>query len=216
MPNAFTNAINSLTGEPPAPTGNMMTRALNNVRDSNATAAMQNAVGVPAADSLCPSLSFKQRLYGCIGCFCVGIFLSIIGWFAWIGARARATPRLPAQFSADRATSSAGGHIGTFGVTYTLGNIVSLCSTGFLIGPKRQCRQMSKARRRTATAIYLTMMLSTVVTALMDGPSILILLFCFLQWCALVWYIASYIPYGQKIISKCLGKAANSAANSVV
>ena len=73
---------------------------------------------------------------------------------------------------------------------------------------------MSKARRRTATAIYLTMMLSTVVTALMDGPSILILLFCFLQWCALVWYIASYIPYGQKIISKCLGKAANSAANS--
>ena len=113
-------------------------------------------------------------------------------------------------------TSSAGGHIGTFGVTYTLGNIVSLCSTGFLIGPKRQCRQMSKARRRTATAIYLTMMLSTVVTALMDGPSILILLFCFLQWCALVWYIASYIPYGQKIISKCLGKAANSAANSVV
>lgn len=130
--------------------------------------------------------------------------------------RCARAPRLPAQFSADRATSPAGGHIGTFGVTYTLGNIVSLCSTGFLIGPKRQCRQMSKARRRTATAIYLTMMLSTVVTALMDGPSILILLFCFLQWCALVWYIASYIPYGQKIISKCLGKAANSAANSVV
>ena len=50
---------------------------------------MQNTLGVPAADSLCPSLSFKQRLYGCIGCFCVGIFLSIIGWFAWIGARAR-------------------------------------------------------------------------------------------------------------------------------
>ena len=86
--NAFTNALNNLTGEPPAPQ-NMMTRALNNVRDSNATAAMQNTLGVPAADSLCPSLSFKQRLYGCIGCFCVGIFLSIIGWFAWIGARAR-------------------------------------------------------------------------------------------------------------------------------
>ena len=91
MPNAFTNAINSITGEE-APRQNMMTRALNNVRDSNATAAMQNTLGVPAADSLCPSLSFKQRLYGCIGCFCVGIFLSIIGWFAWIGARARATP----------------------------------------------------------------------------------------------------------------------------
>ena len=26
-----------------------------------------------------------------------------------------------------------------------------------------------------------------------------------LQWCALVWYIASYIPYGQKIITKVLG-----------
>ena len=108
------------------------------------------------------------------------------------------------------------GHVSAFAFVYTMGNLVSLAGTGFLFGPKRQCRQMSKARRRTATAIYLTMMLSTVVTALMDGPSILILLFCFLQWCALVWYIASYIPYGQKIISKCLGKAANSAANSVV
>ena len=27
------------------------------------------------------------------------------------------------------------------------------------------------------------------------------------QWCALVWYIASYIPFGQKIITKILGRA---------
>ena len=29
------------------------------------------------------------------------------------------------------------------------------------------------------------------------------------QWCALIWYIASYIPYGQKIITKILGRIAD-------
>lgn len=34
-----------------------------------------------------------------------------------------------------------------------------------------------------------------------DGTTV----FC--QWCALIWYMASYIPYGQKMITKVLGKA---------
>ena len=31
--------------------------------------------------------------------------------------------------------------------------------------------------------------------------------------CALVWYIASYIPYGRKMLSKLMGKAADAATN---
>lgn len=27
------------------------------------------------------------------------------------------------------------------------------------------------------------------------------------EWCALVWYVASYIPYGQKMIKMVVGKA---------
>lgn len=35
-----------------------------------------------------------------------------------------------------------------------------------------------------------------------NSSKILILMCCFLQWCALVWYVASYIPFGQKLITK--------------
>lgn len=80
--------------------------------------------------------------------------------------------------------SAAGGHIATFAVIYTLGNIVSLCSTGFLIGPKRQCRQMFQSNRIHATLVYIAMMLATVICAFAGGPKILVLLFILMQWCA--------------------------------
>ena len=80
--------------------------------------------------------------------------------------------------------SVAGGHIATFAVIYTLRNIVSLCSTGFLIGPKRQCRQMFQSNRIHATLVYIAMMLATVICAFAGGPKILVLLFILMQWCA--------------------------------
>ena len=71
------------------------------------------------------------------------------------------------------------------------------------------------------------------ITAFLNGPKILVMLFIFMQWCAargaegpgrreaqgsaadtrattrrcaLVWYIASYIPYGQNMIKKAFSK----------
>ncbi len=32
---------------------------------------------------------------------------------------------------------------------------------------------------------------------------------CVTQWCAALWYVASYIPYGQKMITSVLGRAVN-------
>merc|ERR1711935_969327 len=112
---------------------------------------------------------------GCIGCMCIGMALSFLGFMAWWG-----------------------GHIGAFAVIYTLGNLVSLCSTGFLIGPKRQFKQMFQAKRAQATLAYIVMM-------------VLVLIFIFMQWCALIWYVASYIPYGRKMLSKMMSKGASSA-----
>ncbi|KAG6676795.1 hypothetical protein I3842_15G169300 [Carya illinoinensis] len=42
-----------------------------------------------------------------------------------------------------------------FGLTFTLGNLLSIGSTGFLIGPKRQVAMMLDPVRIYATAIYL-------------------------------------------------------------
>ena len=45
-------------------------------------------------------------------------------------------------------------------------------------------------------------MLITVVVALRHGPKIIVLMLLFLQWSALVWYIASYIPFGQRVLKR--------------
>jgi hypothetical protein len=52
--------------------------------------------------------------------------------------------------------------------------------------------------------MYLIMMVLTLTLAFNGAPVLLLLASIFLQWCALIWYIASYIPFGQRIISKCL------------
>ena len=64
----------------------------------------------------------------------------------------------------------------------TLGNIVSVCSSGFLFGPKRQCRSMFAARRIYATCIYLGAMLLTLIVAFSHGPKPIVLLLIFIQW----------------------------------
>lgn len=72
---------------------------------------------------------------------------------------------------------------------------------------------MTRAKRRWAAGIYLSSMLLTIIVAFTmgnrSGSSILILLCVFVQWCALIWYIASYIPFGQKMLTKLLGSATN-------
>ncbi|EOD03870.1 hypothetical protein EMIHUDRAFT_360512 [Emiliania huxleyi CCMP1516] len=140
------------------------------------------AAGVPGADSMCPSLTFKQRLYGTVGCFCVGFVFSLMGTLLWWT-----------------------GHVAGFALLYTLGNVVSMAGTGFLIGPRRQLRNMCKSSRQYATALYFTMMLLTIFAAISGWSAISILVFCILQWCAMVWYVASYIPYGQRMLKKILG-----------
>ena len=65
---------------------------------------------------------------------------------------------------------------------------------------------MFKAKRIWATAIYLTMLVATLVAAFLAAPVVIVLITIFVQWCALVWYIASYIPYGQNMIKKAFSK----------
>jgi len=140
---------------------------------------MSSAAGIPGSDSCCPDLTLQQRIMGCLSCLAIGFAISFVGFLAWWT-----------------------GHIASFGILYTTGNIVSICGTGFLIGPRRQVRNMFAAKRVYATAIYFTMMILTLAAAFIGVHKLLVLIFCALQWCAAVWYVASYIPFGQKMITK--------------
>merc|ERR1712164_148010 len=92
----------------------------------------------------------------------------------------------------------------TFAMLYVMGNIIALCATGFLVGPKKQCKTMFKETRRVACIVYMIMLVVVFVVAVTKGELVgLVLLLLIIQACAAVWYSASYIPYGRKMIINC-------------
>ena len=41
------------------------------------------ATVLPEKNSLCPNMSFKDRVRGCIGCVCIGMVLSFLGFMSF-------------------------------------------------------------------------------------------------------------------------------------
>ena len=147
------------------------------------------AAKVITKDSMCPSLTVKQRIYGFVTCFCLGMLFSLLS----IGG-------IFAAFMGPR----------KFAILYSLGNITSMGSTLFLFGPASQCKRMFKRARFIATILYLLALVSTLVFCLVIYDSenrppwqrLIVLLLILLQFCALFWYTLSYIPFGRKIFKK--------------
>lgn len=54
----------------------------------------------------------------------------------------------------------------TFAILYVLGNIITLCATGFLLTPKSQWSKMWDPTRRYTTAFYLTMLVVVFAVAI--------------------------------------------------
>lgn len=94
----------------------------------------------PACAKYCPNLTFKQRIIGFAGCAGMGVLLSFMGTMTLIGGPTKNNVR-------------------TFIILYIFGNVIALCSTGFLLGPRSQCRQMFHPTRRYSTCFYLVMLI---------------------------------------------------------
>jgi len=141
------------------------------------------------SSSCCPNLNYKQRIFGCVCCFCAGQFMQFLAFSAAAGVLV--------------------GHPGRFARFYSLGNLMMVTGSFFLSGPKAQWRKITaKNRALTAFTFVSTMIVTlTVVRAKpFVGRALLILLLVVVQWCAQVWYILSYIPYGHTIGRKVLRK----------
>ncbi|KAF9397382.1 hypothetical protein BGX21_008928 [Mortierella sp. AD011] len=131
----------------------------------------------------CFNLDRTQRLYGFGICFVVGFLISILSTL-----------------------SLSTGMVGLFAVFFTLGNIISLLSTTFLIGPGKQIRTMFAPVRMVASIVFLSLIVITLVVAFtLNNASLLCLILCIIQFLALFWYSASYIPYGRAAIKKVVG-----------
>lgn len=90
-----------------------------------------------------------------------------------------------------------------FAVMYTFGNIAAIGSSLFLMGPLRQLQSMCQTVRLLTTIAYFTFMGLTLFSAFYLQSGGLTLLFCLLQFCALIWYTLSYIPYARELCCKC-------------
>ncbi|CAH3152522.1 unnamed protein product [Porites lobata] len=126
------------------------------------------------------TLSWSTRIKGFIICFCIGVVFSILGViFLWRDVK-------------------------LFAVFYSLGNLMALSSTCFLMGPMKQLRNMFKEKRLIATIIMLVCLILTLCAALWWENKGLALLFCILQYLAMTWYCLSYIPFARDAVKKCV------------
>lgn len=89
-----------------------------------------------------------------------------------------------------------------FALFFSVGNILSLCSTGFLIGPPMQLKTMLNPIRRGSTIVYLGSICFTLYVAVSLRSTSLTLFGICVQTLAYLYYSLSYIPYGRATAHK--------------
>jgi hypothetical protein len=140
---------------------------------------------------MCPSLSWQERLGGCLGCMVLGYVLSFGSFFRFKDLL-QGDPR-------------------PFVVYSTLGNIISLSGSFFISGPKSQLKKMFHDSRKVATMLYLGSLLVTLAIAFIPFGAkfqgvkafILVTLLIF-QYIAVGWYCLSYIPFARQITTRAM------------
>lgn len=127
-------------------------------------------------------LTRMQRIYGFVGCLAIGFVLSILGTcLLFLGALA------------------------SFAILYTIGIIVSLIGTGFLIGFFKQLKVMFKPVRVVATILFFATIGLVFVGAFVIGSEILCIIFVIIEYLAYTWYCLSYIPYARTAVKNMVG-----------
>ncbi|TNN36228.1 Vesicle transport protein SFT2B [Liparis tanakae] len=89
-----------------------------------------------------------------------------------------------------------------FIVFYTFGNLCTLFSTMFLMGPMKQVKRMCDKTRALATTLMITCLVLTLCAVFWWKNFGLALLFVILQVLSFAWYSLSYIPFIRDAIMK--------------
>ena len=166
--------------------GKTMTSQLKTLLNPNREKTMTEKL----EDDVCgafPSMTYTQRLYGCLTCMCLGLLFSLGAWF--------------------RFADLLMGNPLPFVVAFTLWNIIALAGSCFLSGCFSQMKSMFAKTRVLATVMYLCSIAGTLVVAFAlkgyRGQGLLIVVCCVLQYMAVIWYMLSYIPFAREYAGKC-------------
>ncbi|XP_055321197.1 vesicle transport protein SFT2B [Sitodiplosis mosellana] len=128
------------------------------------------------------TLSWSTRLRGFCVCFVIGIIFSLLG-----------SLMLLLHFGMTR-----------FAIFYTLGNVVSMASTCFLVGPMKQMKNMFSEKRFIASIIVIISFICTLMAAIWFKKGLLALVCIVIQSIAMTWYSLSYIPYARSAVKNAL------------
>ncbi|CAD8116103.1 unnamed protein product [Paramecium primaurelia] len=135
-------------------------------------------------ESLFPSLTYKERLMGFAFCSILGYFIQILSFGSFIGIL--------------------GGSPNKFALTYSLGNILALFGTAFLIGFKKQFENMIDNERKMTSIIFASSLVMIFLSVYLFKSKFLVLIFLLTEFCSYTWYVASYIPFARDCIKGCL------------
>lgn len=93
-----------------------------------------------------------------------------------------------------------------FALNYSFGNILSLMSSCFLCGPRKQFKNLFDERRKHTSITYLSCLAATLVVVFLpiQWTLQLFILICLLitQCLASFWYSLSYVPYGRRTVKR--------------
>jgi len=170
---------------------------------------------------MCPKLTYQQRLVGFCSMCGFGYMLSFVAsmMLAAEGPTKDAIRNFAALYPAERKRffseirasaeyprrrrdppprkTSAESHR-----RYIVGNFIAIGATGFLIGPRRQCKKMCDKSRRFSCMFWITTLIVTFAIAVAGVDVGYVIMMVFIQIAAGIWYSASYIPYGRRMIIK--------------
>ena len=132
-------------------------------------------------DSIFPSLSLRERLIGFGVCFGLGTLFQFMSFGSMVGVIL--------------------GRPNKFAFLFTCGNLISVFGTFFLVGPKRQFKNMTHPYRRKSASIFLSAIILTMVSLYILHSKLLTILFVLIQFGAFIYYVMSYIPYGQECLN---------------
>jgi Got1/Sft2-like family len=182
------------------------TRAVGSSSDNVDSSASSAAAAADDDDCTCcglmpDGLSWRERLLGCGTCLVAGYILSL-GAF-W------------------RLVDLAAGDPYPFVMNATIGNMIALAGSFFLSGPKNQWRRMWHDKRRTATILYLSTLFGTFFIAIISkripGPKAIYLIILILaQYVAIFWYILTYIPFANDMISQYIRRRLSRGGSGTV
>ena len=135
-------------------------------------------------------LTKRQRIYGALFCYALGGILSFFSTLLLMSHK-------PRQFAA----------------CYSLGSCCGIGSSMFLVGPCRQFKVMCLPVRRIAATVWISTMIVTITVAIaFPRAGLVVMILVSIQYAAMLWYGASYIPYGRTLIKKSVKRVASTVS----